>query len=63
MNDAQRLTIGAAGTAMTWIMTRVDSLLNSLAPHAPTLAGLATAGFMVVSIADKFGWLDRFRRK
>lgn len=54
MNDAQRLTIGAGGTLATWFLERVDQVLSGMAPHAPTLAGLATAAFMIVSIVDKF---------
>lgn len=63
MNDAARIAIGTGGTAFAFIGAKLHELLTWIGPHAPTLAGLATAFFMLASVAEKFGLLDRFRRK
>lgn len=63
MNDQNRLLIGAAGTLATFMADRFHSIVGWLADHAPTLAGVSTALFMLSSVAEKFGVFDRFRTK
>lgn len=62
MNDQLRLFIGGLGTLAAALGQWISDAFHWIGPFAPTLAGLATAAFMLASIAEKFGVFDRFRR-